>query len=299
MPELPEVEVVRRGLEEHVVGRTFVSVEVLNQRAVRSHVGEPLPSLLDATTVLSARRRGKFLWLELAADSLGDSSGDTATERLALVVHLGMSGQMLVTEPDQVLSTHLRIRARLSGTANTAPQDLNFVDQRTFGRWEVVPMVADPFGEYECVPISATHIASDPLEEHFDVGRVVEKIKAKKSAIKTILLDQQVVSGIGNIYADEALWLSGVRPTRKPARISKRGVENLIGAAETVMRRALAAGGTSFDSLYVNVNGASGYFSRSLNVYGREERPCMRCETPIKRVVLGGRSSHYCPQCQK
>ncbi|QNH96198.1 Fpg/Nei family DNA glycosylase [Corynebacterium anserum] len=324
MPELPEVEVVRRGLEKYVVGRVFDGVEVLSPRAVRCHVGEPLPRLLYAATVVSVRRRGKFLWLELSQDPNADT-GLTCNERLALVVHLGMSGQMLVTEPDQVASSHLRIRARLScapsrrgggllspgfgdrlsptrsddGLEHNGLNDLNFVDQRTFGRWEVVPMVDDPFGEYEAVPTSATHIAPDPLEPHFDIASVVEKIASKRSPIKSILLDQRVISGIGNIYADEALWLSGIRPTRKPERISKRRVEKTIRAAETVMRKALAAGGTSFDSLYVNVNGASGYFSRSLNVYGRENEPCRRCQTPIKRVVLSGRSSHYCPRCQK
>ena len=298
MPELPEVEVVRTGLERHVVGRTFESLEVLHPRAVRSHVGEDLSSLLDATLIRSARRRGKFLWLELSRKIPGSalgSDGDWAEPTEALVVHLGMSGQMLVTEPDAVKSTHLRIRARLSGGV-----DLNFVDQRTFGRWELVSLVEDPHGEYPAgVPASAAHIAQDPLESTFDARAVAKDIKRSQSPIKLVLLNQEVVSGIGNIYADEALWAAGVRPRRKAAGLSGVGVERIIHAAHEVMERALEAGGTSFDALYVNVNGASGYFSRSLNVYGREGRPCVRCETPIQRVVVGGRSSHFCPVCQR
>lgn len=294
MPELPEVEVVRAGLEQHVVGRTFVGVDVLHPRAVRSHVGQDLSLLLDATLIRSARRRGKFLWLELSRKVPG-SVDQWAEPTEALVVHLGMSGQMLVTEPDAVTSTHLRIRARLSGGV-----DLNFVDQRTFGRWELVTLVDDPHGEYPAgVPASAAHIAQDPLESSFNAQAVAKDIKRRQSPIKQVLLNQEVIAGIGNIYADEALWAAGVRPRRKAAGLSGVGVERIIHAAREVMERALEAGGTSFDVLYVNVNGASGYFSRSLNVYGREGRPCVRCETPIQRVVVGGRSSHFCPECQR
>lgn len=290
MPELPEVEVVRAGLDKHVVGRSFASVDVLHPRAVRSHVGGDLSSLLDATLIRSARRRGKFLWLELSREVDGVVLEPTE----ALVVHLGMSGQMLVTAPNEVTSTHLRIRAQLSGDV-----DLNFVDQRTFGRWELVSLVEDPHGEYPAgVPASAVHIAQDPLEKTFDIPAVAKNIKRRQSAIKQVLLNQEVISGVGNIYADEALWAAGVRPRRKAAGVSGVGVEKIIKAATEVMERALEAGGTSFDSLYVNVNGASGYFSRNLNVYGREGQPCPRCATPIKRVVVGGRSSHFCPTCQ-
>ncbi|WP_459611482.1 bifunctional DNA-formamidopyrimidine glycosylase/DNA-(apurinic or apyrimidinic site) lyase [Corynebacterium urogenitale] len=294
MPELPEVEVVRRGLAEHVVGRTFGAVEVLHPRAVRSHEGRPLPLILDATQVIDAKRRGKFLWLELG------HSGTPGDNPQALVVHLRMSGQMLVTEPGALQSTHVRIRALLHG----GPQadkvtELGFVDQRTFGHWEVVDMVPDPHGEYDLIPATMTHIGQDPLEHTFDVATAAARMKRKNKAIKSVLLDQDLVSGVGNIYADEALWLAGVRPSRKPARISKVGVERIIRSATEVMERALDAGGTSFDALYVNVNGASGYFSRSLNVYGRDGRPCLRCGATIKKVTLGGRGTHFCPMCQK
>ena len=326
MPELPEVEVVRRGLADHVVGRAFGAVEVLHPRAVRSHVGRPLPSVLDAKLVTAARRRGKFLWLELAdtaprigANPVGsgaevDAESAEVGKRLALVVHLRMSGQMLVTEPGTLQSTHLRIRAQLHDIAGSAGQrgveqqegnqgdtvtELDFVDQRTFGHWEVVPMVTDPHGEYALIPATMTHVGQDPLEGTFDVAAAATRMKVKKKAIKAALLDQDIISGIGNIYADEALWLAGVRPTRKPARISRVGIERILRSATEVMQRALDAGGTSFDALYVNVNGASGYFSRSLNVYGRDGRPCLRCGGEIKRVVLGGRGTHFCPGCQK
>lgn len=308
MPELPEVEVVRRGLERHLVGRTFSRVEVLHPRAVRSHVGDPLSSILDASTVTAARRRGKFLWLELAPADMTSLAAHTEAPKLALVVHLGMSGQMLVTErPDQVDPRHARIRAVLEpkstptvGDTGSSPVALTFVDQRTFGRWEVVPLVADPHGEYaDGVPSSAVHIAQDPFESTFSPQIAATKIVRSAAPIKQVLLNQEVIAGIGNIYADEALWAAGVRPRRRASGLSRIGVERIIRAAAEVMSRALGAGGTSFDSLYVNVNGASGYFSRSLAVYGREGQPCLRCSTPIKRVVVGGRSSHYCPTCQR
>ena len=281
MPELPEVEVVRRGLDSHVVGRTFGTVEVLHPRAVRSQQGD-LRDFLGDATVSATGRRGKFLWLDLSTGK-------------KLHVHLGMSGQMLVTGRGQVTSTHLRIRAEMNDGA-----DLNFLDQRTFGQWTVVGAVPDPFDAAGAtVPVTVTHIAQDPLDPAWDRQGCIQRIKAKNSEIKRVLLDQTVVSGIGNIYADEALFAAGVRPRRRARGLSGPAIGRILDAAADVMRRALAEGGTSFDSLYVNVNGASGYFARSLAVYGREGKPCIVCETPIKRIAFIGRSSHYCPQCQR
>ena len=267
MPELPEVEVVRRGLEAHVLDGVFEDVEVLHPRANRGQ-DVPLADLLVGARITAVRRRGKYLWLDLGED--------------ALYVHLGMSGQMLIGPTS---SPHVRIRARVSG------RDLNFVDQRTFGRWLYTPQVAG-------VPVPVAHIARDPLEADFDRVATARLIRRKRSAIKAVLLNQEVVSGIGNIYADEALWQAGIAPTRRASSLLQREAVALLDAAEDVMRRALAEGGTSFDSLYVNVNGESGYFSRSLNAYGREGEPCRRCETPLRRIVVGGRSSHHCPECQ-
>ncbi len=276
MPELPEVEVVRSGLEEHVLHARFDDVEVLHPRANRGQ-DAPLEHLLPGATVHALRRRGKYLWLELDQEH-------------ALFVHLGMSGQMLVGAPGTCTSRHLRIRAELTDPAGE-PVELAFVDQRTFGRWLYTPMV-------EGVPQPVRHIAKDPLEQDFDAAAVARRMRRSSSPVKTVLLNQEIVSGIGNIYADESLWLAGIKPTRKASSLRQRDAVALLEAAEEVMRKALAAGGTSFDALYVNVNGASGYFSRSLNVYGQEGEPCPRCGGPIHRVSFQNRSTHYCPACQ-
>lgn len=296
MPELPEVEVVRRGLESHVLGRTFASVEVFHPRAVRGFDVGTFPSLLDAATIRAIDRRGKYLWMVV--------EGAGGTPEKALFVHLGMSGQMLVNREHQPVGTHERIRATF-----TDGSVLSFVDQRTFGRWAVMDLVPDPHGTGERgrgrqIPEAVAHVAMDPLEPEFagdsrHLDNAVTRIKAKNSEIKRVLLDQTVISGIGNIYADEALFAAGIRPRRRASGLSRPAIRRVLEAAQNVMERALAEGGTSFDSLYVNVNGSSGYFARSLQVYGRAGQPCRVCGTPIKRIQFGGRSSHYCPVCQK
>jgi len=281
MPELPEVEVVRRGLNEHLVGRTITAVRVHHPRAVRRHDAGPadLAGRLLGARITGTDRRGKYLWLLL--------SGVAADE--ALVVHLGMSGQMLLGElPD---SRHLRIAAMLDDGLK-----VSFVDQRTFGGWQLTDLVAV---DGSVLPAPVAHIARDPLDPRFDADSVVEVLRRKHSEIKRQLLDQAVVSGIGNIYADEALWRAGIRGTRTADRLSRLRLRALLAAAAEVMNDALAAGGTSFDSLYVNVNGESGYFSRSLDAYGREDEPCRRCGTPIRRAKFMNRSSYFCPNCQR
>lgn len=271
MPELPEVEVVRRGLAEHVVGRTFDSVEVLHPRAVRGN-SEDLSTILPGRQITGTGRRGKYLWL-------------TLDDGAALVVHLRMSGQMLVGPPGSVTSPHLRIRAMLGGV------ELDFVDQRTFGLWQYAPFEGE-------VPAPVAHIAPDPFEPLFDASSTARTMRTKRSAVKTVLLNQEVVSGIGSIYADEAMWAAQVKPWRMAKTLRQRDAVVLLEKARDVMARALEQGGTSFDSLYVNVNGASGYFSRSLHAYGQAGKPCARCATPIERRVIGGRSCFYCPACQ-
>ena len=289
MPELPEVEVVRRGLAEHITGATIVGTEVLHPRAVRGQPGgaAALEAGLEDAHITALRRRGKYLWIDLEYPRGGQGSGPASGR--CLLVHLGMSGQMLLGEPGQVTSLHLRIRSLLV-TITGRELELSFVDQRTFGRWELTaPGVTDP------VP----HIAVDPLDAAFDAAHTARVIRKKRSEIKRVLLDQTVVSGIGNIYADEALWAAQVHPRKKATAMRQADVVALLDAAAEVMTRALAAGGTSFDDLYVNVNGASGYFSRSLNVYGREGEPCLRCGTPVVREQWTNRSSHFCPECQR
>lgn len=278
MPELPEVEVVRRGLQAHVVGRTITAVRVHHPRAVRRHEAGPADltaRLLDAR-ITGTDRRGKYLWLTL-------DDGD-----FALVVHLGMSGQMLLgTVPN---AGHLRIAAVLDdGTT------LSFVDQRTFGGWLLADLV-DVDGSV--VPVPVAHLARDPLDPRFDVRAVVNVLRRKHSEIKRQLLDQTVVSGIGNIYADEALWRAKVNGARIADTLTRPKLTAVLDSAAEVMRDALAQGGTSFDSLYVNVNGQSGYFDRSLDVYGREGKPCRRCGAVIRREKFMNRSSYYCPRDQ-
>ncbi|WP_040868379.1 bifunctional DNA-formamidopyrimidine glycosylase/DNA-(apurinic or apyrimidinic site) lyase [Nocardia exalbida] len=280
MPELPEVEVVRRGLAEHVVGRVVESVAITHPRSVRRHLegAADLAARLTGLRVESAERRGKFLWL-----TFDDPEA-------ALVVHLGMSGQMLVQPADAPLEKHAHIRATFGdGT------QLRFVDQRTFGGWALAPLVEV---DGTLVPQPVAHIARDPLDPRFDPESVVAVVRGKQSEIKRVLLDQGVVSGIGNIYADEALWRAKIHGGRLASGLSRPAVRGLLADVATVMGEALAAGGTSFDALYVNVNGQSGYFERALAVYGRENEPCRRCGAPITRERFMNRSSYSCPRCQ-
>ena len=279
MPELPEVEVVRRGLERGVAGRTIADVEVHHPRAVRRHESgaRDFVDLLRGRTVLAALRRGKYLWLPL-------DSGD------ALTGHLGMSGQLLVVPADAAEDQphkHLRVRFRFTDGG----RELRFVDQRTFGGLWVSAGGA-------ALPSSLAHIARDPLDEEFDDELFVTRLRARKTGVKRALLDQSLVSGIGNIYADESLWraqLHGGRPTES---LSRPVVRRLLGHVRDVLLESLAEGGTSFDALYVSTEGVSGLFERRLEAYGREGEPCSRCGTPIRREAWMNRSSYSCPRCQ-
>ncbi|MFT3899765.1 MAG: bifunctional DNA-formamidopyrimidine glycosylase/DNA-(apurinic or apyrimidinic site) lyase [Gordonia sp. (in: high G+C Gram-positive bacteria)] len=288
MPELPEVETVRLGVDKHVVGHTFTDVEVLHDRAVRRQAGgaAELSGRLRGTTPVAARRRGKYLWLDLA-----DTDG---TVDQALVIHLGMSGQLrIVDDGDSGETKHLRIRTR------QGDHEFWFVDQRTFGGWQVDDLVPDTFTLGATVPAVVAHIAPDPYDAGYDAADVAGRMRRKHTEVKRALLDQSLVSGIGNIYADEALWRAKLRGTRLTDSIAKAKLVELLGHAREVMDEALAVGGTSFDELYVNVNGESGYFARSLNAYGREGEPCHRCGTPMRREAFMNRSSFYCAKCQR
>jgi formamidopyrimidine-DNA glycosylase len=282
VPELPEVEVVRRGLEQWVAGRTIAGVEVHHPRAVRRHLEgtEHFVAALTGRTFTGAHRRGKYLWLPLA-EADGSASGS------ALVAHLGMSGQLLVEKPSQPDETHLRARFAFTDGG----RELRFVDQRTFGGLAVE-------GSDGGIPGRLAHIAIDPLDESFDVDAFSAALRRRHTEVKRALLDQTLIGGVGNIYADEALWrarLHGARPTDKLTRVQ---VADLLDGVRDVLGEALAQGGTSFDSLYVDVNGQSGYFSRFLAVYGQADRPCPRCGTAIRRESFMNRSSYSCPQCQ-
>ena len=274
MPELPEVEVVRRGLDEHVVGRRIVDVTVLHPRAVRRQAGgaDEFVARLRGRVVTAVERRGKFLWLTLDSDE-------------AVVCHLGMSGQMLVRTDDEA-PTHLRIAFGLDDG-----QTLQFVDQRTFGGLLVTEIE-------DGVPLEVLHIARDPLDPLFDDAEFSARLRRKDVGIKRALLDQTLISGVGNIYADEALWRTSLHYARNSRTLRRAQIEALLTNVRAVMTEALAQGGTSFDALYVNVNGQSGYFSRSLDAYGREGQPCRRCGTAVVREPFMNRSSFRCPKCQ-
>ncbi|MFJ8662740.1 bifunctional DNA-formamidopyrimidine glycosylase/DNA-(apurinic or apyrimidinic site) lyase [Streptomyces sp. NPDC093795] len=280
MPELPEVEVVRRGLERWIAGRTVTEVEVLHPRAVRRHLagGADFAARLKGQRFEVARRRGKYLWLPLA---------DTGTSVLG---HLGMSGQLLV-QPEKALDEkHLRIRIRFDDAAGT---ELRFVDQRTFGGLSLHDQTPDG------LPDVIGHIARDPLDPEFDDAVFLSALRLRRTTVKRALLDQSLISGVGNIYADEALWRSRLHYDRPAGTLTRPRSAELLGHVRDVMNEALAVGGTSFDSLYVNVNGESGYFDRSLDAYGREDEPCRRCGTPMRRRPWMNRSSYFCPRCQR
>ena len=283
MPELPEVETVRAGLERHVVGRTVADVQVLHPRVVRRDLAGPagFAAAMAGRTVKRAERRGKYLWLALDDDE-------------ALLAHLGMSGQLLVGDPDRPLSPHVRARF----TFTDGGPDLRFTDQRTFGHLMLVPFAHADVDDARELPAPIAHIAPDPMEAAFDAGDFAARLTRRHTGVKRALLDQSLISGVGNIYADEALWRARLHWAR-PTETLKRGeVSRLLLAVREVLSEALRAGGTSFDALYVNVNGESGYFDRSLQAYGREGEPCGRCGTPIRRDAFMNRSSYSCPHCQ-
>lgn len=281
MPELPEVEVVRAGLEPHIVGQTVAEVTIHDERVLKRHPSGPqgFVAELKNQVVLAACRRGKFLWFPT-------HDGDRA-----LTMHLGMSGQALVQPAGTTPVRHERVTIAL----HQGPH-ISYVDQRMFGGLAVVDMVRDGG---EDIPETMTHIARDALDPQLDIGDLAARIKQSSSQIKRVLLNQRVVSGVGNIYADEALWRNKTHYAQDPRRMSVTKIQSLIGHVREVMAEALEQGGTSFDALYVNVNGMSGYFSRSLNVYGQEGEPCDRCGTYIQREAFMNRSSHFCPKCQR
>ena len=303
MPELPEVETVRAGLAGIVTGRRIDAVTVLHPRPVRRHVGGPddFAATLAGRTFAEPRRRGKYLWLPFV-------DGD------ALLAHLGMSGQFRFDEPDAPLLPNTRVLFDLSrvaapsaepvdttsaagpldgvSTSSASASQLRFVDQRMFGGLSLSPGGAE-------LPTELAHIGRDPFDPAFDLAAAVRKMRAKRSGIKRVLLDQTVVSGIGNIYADEALWRARLHYDRPAESLTPVKLRELIGHARDVMAESLGQGGTSFDSLYVNVNGSSGYFERSLAVYGREGLPCLRCGRPIVREPFMNRSSFRCRWCQR
>lgn len=277
MPELPEVETVRRGLERWVIGKKLKNIQALHPRVERADSWAPITSL-EGAKVTGISRRGKFLWFELDRPQV-------------LMAHLGMSGQFLVQPIGKTDERHVRARFTLAGGLQKN-RELRFIDQRTFG-WLAVDNLMGG------IPSMASHIAPDLFDRNFDQAAVVANLRTRKSKIKSAILDQQILSGIGNIYADESLWAAKIHPERICGDLSAKKINLLIDSAREIMARALESGGTSFDDLYINVNGESGYFEVQLEVYGCEGEPCSRCGRLIKRISFANRSSHFCPYCQK
>ena len=283
MPELPEVETVRAGLERYVVGAKISEAQTSHIRALKTTSIATLKSAVGAK-IIAVNRRGKFLWFELDRE-------------FALVAHLGMSGQLLVQPITTPMHPHLRAKLALgngliSSKKSREKIEIRFIDQRTFG-WLSIEE------QSHGIPTSVAHIAYDPFEQEFDLKAVISDLKKRKSAIKSAILNQGIISGIGNIYADEALWRARLHPEIICEDLSEEEIRKLVLSAKAVMKSAIKAGGTSFDEQYKNVNGESGYFSRSLSVYGREGEPCSRCATLVRRIAFANRSSHFCPRCQR
>lgn len=276
MPELPEVEVVRLGMLDHVVGRAITDVTVHDARSLRRHVAGPtdFADRLAGRTVVGAARRGKYLWMQLDHDD-------------AVLCHLGMSGQFLISDADAPAPRHLRITVGLGDG-----RELRFVDQRIFGGMSFSEDGAE-------LPSEIAHIARDPLDPLFDPDEFTARIRKRRTDVKRAILDQTLISGVGNIYADESLWRTPLHYARSTRQLRVREIDSLLGHIGDVMREALEQGGTSFDSLYVNVNGNSGYFDRSLKVYGQQGKPCPRCGSEVVRESFMNRGSHFCPRCQR
>ena len=276
MPELPEVEVVRSGLAKRVAGSIITDVKVLHPRAARRNVGD-LAGQLEAVTIMGVSRRGKYMWLEL-------------DRPYVLMIHLGMSGQLRVNDSP---SGHPHVRVEwVLNRANEAPRYFEFLDQRTFGGMQISDLDLDE------TPTVISHIARDPFDSLFDVNAFSLLLLQRTTQVKRALLDQNLISGIGNIYADECLWRIGLDGRTPCNHLTATHAADIVQVVTQVMHEALVAGGTSFDALYVNVNGESGYFSRSLAVYGREGKPCDHCGNPIIRSKFMNRSSFHCVTCQ-
>ena len=315
MPELPEVEVVRAGLEPAMTGALVAGVTVLDERALTRHPGggaTEFESALTGRIVHAVARRGKFLWLPLDGASTPGGSVDASSVDAssvdggeAIVAHLGMSGQLLLRAAGAPAERHERVRLDILHPRH-GELAVVFADQRTFGSLAIDALVPTPDGapggwgtDAATTPRQVSHIARDPLDPAFDDAAFAAALRRSRSAVKRVLLDQTVVSGIGNIYADEALWSARVHPETSAAALTSRAAGRLLAEVRAVFEKALAEGGTSFDAQYVDVNGRSGYFAHSLNAYGRTGEPCARCGRPIVRERFMNRSSHFCPVCQR
>ncbi|MGA8153547.1 MAG: bifunctional DNA-formamidopyrimidine glycosylase/DNA-(apurinic or apyrimidinic site) lyase [Terriglobales bacterium] len=289
MPELPEVETIARGLAKRVTGDVIESVWLGSKPEILKSPAAKIVSTLEGKRIANVRRVGKHIVFDLEDVGAGvpARAGATASPARAgtpaptstrqWIVHLGMTGRMLVSQAGAEVEKHTHAIARLS-----SGKELRFVDPRRFGRLSV----AHGFQA----------AGSEPLEVKLD--RFVSLFRGRKTPIKSALLNQKLLSGVGNIYADESLFRAGIRPRRRAASLTREELQRLYQAVQEVLREAIALGGSSISD-YVGADGEEGFFQLQHRVYGREEEPCLVCKTEIKRVVIAGRSSHYCPKCQK
>lgn len=296
MPELPEVETIRRNLEPHLRGKRVVSVsDATHPRTLRYQENgiDELRKHLVNRQITAVVRRGKFLWLVLGDEVSAESD-------VMLVIHLGMSGQLRLVASHDAPLRHERLRCILDDD-----EALVFCDQRTFGHLELRPTQPTldhlPGGcgsDLPLMPAGLEHIARDVLDPYRDPEVFIQKALRSNRAIKTKLLDQTCISGIGNIYADEGLFAAGIHPAVACSRLDSRKLAEVVDSVRKTMEHALDFGGTSFDRLYVNSWGNPGEFSRELMVYGRSGRECRRCGATLAKMVIDQRSSVYCPHCQ-
>ena len=281
MPELPEVETIARGLHKRVAGDTIQSIWLGEKPEPLKSSPRDIAKVLEHSKIVQVRRVGKHIVFDLKQPSKGR---DRRERNGQWVVHLGMTGKMQVTTPDAEVAKHTHAIARLA-----SGREVRFVDPRRFGRLAVV-------GAQTSVSVGFQAPGDEPLES--EAERFLELFRRRKTPIKSALLNQRLLSGVGNIYADEALFRAGIRPRRRAASLTRDRLRQLHRAVQEVLREAIELGGSSVSD-YVNADGEEGFFQLRHRVYGREGEPCLVCGTPIKRVVIAGRSSHYCSHCQK
>ena len=269
MPELPEVETTLRGVAPYLVGRKIVEITVRDRR-LRWPVPDRIHDLAGLK-IESARRRGKYLLFKTSAGTL--------------LLHLGMSGSLRIVDPDTEWRKHDHVGILLG-----SGKQLRFHDPRRFG---CILVVDEP----DKHPLLA-ELGPEPLEDAFTAAHLFGQSRGKSSAVKTFIMDSKVVVGVGNIYACEALFLAGIRPTKAAGKVTRAEYAKLVEAIKQVLGASIEAGGTTLRD-FLNEKGEPGYFAQSLRVYDREGEPCRRCEGTVKRIVLGQRSTYFCPKCQK
>jgi len=303
MPELPEVETIARGLQNRIAGDSVESVWLGSKPEPLKSTAADIAAVLEHARIVRVRRVGKHIVFDLERSGTHVSktarrgargtsktpgapglAGSEARDRAQWIVHLGMTGQLLIASPEAEPLKHTHAVLKLA-----SGRELRFVDPRRFGRLAVVRL-GPQNGSGFAAP------GDEPLDAQID--QFVALFRHRKTPIKSALLNQKLLSGVGNIYADEALFRAGIRPRRRASSLSRDQLKQLHRALKVVLRQAIRLGGSSVSD-YVDAEGRKGFFQLKHRVYGRETQPCLVCRTPIKRVIIAGRSSHYCPRCQK